>query len=63
MSENSYIKSELLENATQGRMIWLRFKKHKIAVFCSILLFILYIISLFAEFFIPYSKEKRFPGY
>ena len=63
MSENSTINSELLVNATQGRMIWLRFKKHKIAVFCSILLFILYIISLFAEFFIPYSKEKRFPGY
>ena len=44
-------------------MIWLRFKKHKIAVLSLVLLLILYIVSIFAEFFTPYDIEKRFPGF
>jgi len=62
MPKKNLINNEALLNATQGRMIWLRFKKHKIAVACTILLLILYFISLFAELFTPYSIEKRFPG-
>jgi len=54
---------ESILNATQGRMIWLRFKKHKIAVLSLILLVMLYAVSLFAEFFTPYDIEKRFPGF
>ena len=53
---------ESILNATQSRLIWLRFKKHKIAVLSLILLIILYGVSLFAEFFTPYDIEKRFPG-
>ena len=44
-------------------MIWLRFKKHKIAVLSLVLLLILYVVSIFAEFFTPYDIEKRFPGF
>ena len=44
-------------------MIWLRFKKHKIAVLSLVLLLILYAVSIFAEFFTPYDIEKRFPGF
>ena len=54
---------ESILNATQGRMIWLRFKKHKIAVLSLVLLLILYVVSIFAEFFTPYDIEKRFPGF
>ncbi len=54
---------ESILNATQSRLIWLRFKKHKIAVLSLILLVILYGVSLFAEFFTPYDVEKRFPGF
>ena len=54
---------ESILNATQGRMIWLRFKKHRIAVLSLVLLLILYVVSIFAEFFTPYGIEKRFPGF
>ena len=54
---------ESILNATQSRLIWLRFKKHKIAVLSLILLIILYGVSLFAEFFTPYDIEKRFPNF
>ena len=37
--------------ASQGQLIWWRFKKHKLAVISAILLLLLYLTTLFAEFF------------
>ena len=37
--------------ASQGQLIWWRFKKHKLAVISLILLVILYLTTAFAEFF------------
>ena len=37
--------------ASQGQLIWWRFRKHKLAVISAILLLLLYITTAFAEFF------------
>ena len=37
--------------ASQGQLIWWRFRKHKLAVVSAILLLLLYLTTLFAEFF------------
>ena len=37
--------------ASQGQLIWWRFKKHKLAVISAILLLLLYLTTAFAEFF------------
>ena len=42
---------ERVSVASQGQLIWWRFKKHKLAVISAILLLLLYLTTLFAEFF------------
>ncbi len=42
---------ERVSVASQGQLIWWRFRKHKLAVFSAILLLLLYLTTLFAEFF------------
>ena len=37
--------------ASQGQLIWWRFRKHKLAVISAILLLLLYLTTAFAEFF------------
>ena len=49
--------------ATQRQLIWWRFKRHRLAVFSSFLLILLYVVSTFAGFFSPYSSTTRFEGY
>jgi peptide/nickel transport system permease protein len=41
--------------ASQWRLIWWRFQRHKLALFSAILLVIIYLIVLFAEFLAPYD--------
>ncbi len=43
--------------ASQGTLIWWRFRKHKLALISAILLIFIYIVVLFAEFFAPFPQE------
>jgi peptide/nickel transport system permease protein len=41
--------------ASQWQLIWWRFRRHKLALFSAVLLVIIYLIVLFAEFLAPYD--------
>ena len=41
--------------ASQWQLIWWRFRRHKLALFSVIVLIIIYLIVLFAEFLAPYD--------
>jgi peptide/nickel transport system permease protein len=46
---------------SQRTLIWMRFSRHKVALFSLRLLAVLYVIVLFAEFFAPYDPFSRTP--
>ena len=49
--------------ASQGQLIWWRFRKHKMALIGIVVLVILYTVSMFAEFVGPYGTTQRFLNY
>lgn len=49
--------------ASQWRLMWWRFKKHKLALIAIVVLAVLYMSAIFAEFFSPYAVGQRFEGY
>jgi peptide/nickel transport system permease protein len=46
--------------ASQWELIMWRFSRHKLAVISTVLLVILYLLAIFAEFVTPYSPDTRF---
>jgi peptide/nickel transport system permease protein len=60
------IKSSLEEEvylASQWKLIWWKFRRHKLALVSLWILCFLYLIVVFCEFLSPYSPEKRFSDY
>lgn len=49
--------------ASQGQLMWRKFKKHRLAIVGFVLLAFLYGIALFCEFLAPYDPYERFPDY
>ena len=49
--------------ASQGQLIWWRFRKHKLAIISMWLLGLMYFVSILADFFVPYERDHRFSGY
>ncbi|MGQ9629455.1 MAG: ABC transporter permease [bacterium] len=45
--------------ASQWQLMWLKFKKHKLAISGGIVLVALYIVALSAEFVAPYDVQER----
>ncbi|MCO6187645.1 ABC transporter permease [Rhizobium sp. L1K21] len=45
--------------ASQKRLMWWKFKLHKVAVGCAIFLGIMYVSVLFSEFLAPYNLNNR----
>ena len=43
---------------SQKKLVWNRFKKHKVAYISLIILIFLYLIALFADFIAPYKATK-----
>lgn len=52
-------EQEAIYLAPQRKLIWWKFKKHKLAVASGIFLLLMYFMTLFAEFLAPYSVETR----
>ncbi len=48
--------------ATQSQLIWWKFRKHKLAVVSTVLLVLLYLSAIFADFVGPYLATTRFEG-
>ncbi|HPD39605.1 MAG TPA: ABC transporter permease, partial [Mesotoga infera] len=49
--------------ASQWKLMWWKFKKHKLAVFSGVLLIILYIFGAFCEFLSPYDPNEYHTKY
>ena len=45
--------------ASQWKLMWWRFRKHKLALFGGIVLLIFYFVAAFCEFFAPYDPNAR----
>lgn len=52
-------EQEAIYFASQKKLMWWKFKKHKLAVFSGIFLLLMYLMTIFAEFLAPYSLETR----
>ena len=52
-------EQERLFLASQWRMMWLRFKKHRVAVAAAVVLVVMYVSVLFVEFLAPYGVHSR----
>lgn len=48
---------------SQGKLIWLRFRKHTLAKIGIIILTILYTVAMLSDFVAPYTSQERFRGY
>ncbi len=58
--DNQNLKADYL---SQGKLIWLRFRKHTLAKIGLIVLSVLYLTAIFGDFFAPYTSQERFRGY
>jgi len=45
--------------ASQKKLMWWKFKRHKVAVWCGVFLLFMYLVCVFAEFLAPYALETR----
>ncbi|MEM7695036.1 MAG: ABC transporter permease [Pseudomonadota bacterium] len=49
--------------ASQWRIIWWRFRRHKLAVWSAVILVLFYLCVPFAELIAPYDPNERHPDY
>jgi peptide/nickel transport system permease protein len=56
-------KKETYYAASQGKLIWWKFKRHKLALISIPFLVILYLGAIFAEFLSPYIPSKVYSDY
>ena len=54
---------EKIAVATPGKMMWWKFRKHKLAVASGIFLIFIYLVAIFCEFVAPYGPEDTFIRY
>lgn len=60
--EAAQTKAEVAE-ASQWRLVWAAYKKHKLAMVGTIVVLFLYFVALFAEFLAPFSTGRFDPEY
>ncbi|MGQ9628827.1 MAG: ABC transporter permease [bacterium] len=61
--EKKYEEEQKYYVASQWRLIWWKFRKHRLAVMAVYVLAFLYILAAFCEFFSPYTPWTRFEKY
>lgn len=52
-----------LYTASQWRLMWLKFRKHRLAVVAGVLIIALYLMAAFCEFLAPYNANTRQVNY
>ena len=62
-TRGSAAKDEEFYQASQWRLMWWRFKKHKIAWVAIVVLGLMYLMTALAPFVSPYGVGQRFEGY
>lgn len=53
------VRDERFYYATQGQLVWWRFKKHKVAMIAAVVTILLYLSAIFADFVAPYGVITR----
>ena len=48
--------------ASQWKLVWWRFRKHKLAVVGGIVTLLIYLLAIFAEFVAPYASDRYDPS-
>jgi peptide/nickel transport system permease protein len=56
-------QTEELAYASQWKLVWRKFKKHKLALVAAIIIALAYLLAIFADFFTPYDPNRRFSDY
>jgi len=56
-------KKEAFYTATQLQLMWWKFRRHRLAIFGTVVLAIFLFIMLFCEFLSPYGTQSRDSGY
>ena len=54
-------EQERYSRASQWRLMWWKFREHKLAMVSAVILCLFYLVVLFAEFIAPYDFTKRDP--
>src|SRR5512140_1214794 len=49
--------------APPWKLMWWRFRKHKMALICAVILMVLYFIAVFCEFVAPYDPDAALLQY
>jgi peptide/nickel transport system permease protein len=49
--------------ASPWKLIWWKFRKHKLAMIGTVVTILIYLVALFAEFLAPYSPNTNFSQY
>jgi peptide/nickel transport system permease protein len=52
-----------LEVATQWQLMWWKFRRHKLAMFSAGIIFLYYLVAIFAEFFAPWERTQYIAEY
>jgi len=56
-------EQERLYLASQWRLMWWVFKRHRLALFCGVLILLMYLSILIAEYLAPYALKTRHTDY
>lgn len=59
LTEKAGTKKERFYRASQWQLVWWKFSRHQLARLAMVILGILYLVSLFAEFFCPQDAQRR----
>lgn len=49
--------------ASQWQLMWWKFRRHKLAVICGVLILLVYLVAIFAEFLASYPTDAVFSQY
>ena len=45
--------------ASQWQLMWWKFRRHKLALVCGVVVILLYVVALFVEFIAPYPPNAQ----
>ena len=52
-----------LAYASQWKLMWIKFKRHKVAVVAGVFILLAYLLAIFADFIGPYDPNERFTDF
>ena len=57
------VEEQELAFASQWRLMWMRFRRHRLALIGGVVLLVFYVLAAFCEFVSPYDPNQRHPEY